>query len=925
MLAMTKAGRAARWALLGVALAATAACSRPGDEPGTPAGPSERATASGEPRARAPGEAATSPAGDAATQAAAARPHHTLTGTVRTYDGRALPGAVVRAEPVAVFPHAPDPRTPSETTADAAGAFALPSLEAGDWALSVSAEGAIGTYAATVRVPERERFDVVLPRGSAVEGTVIDETTRAPVGGARVRLSGHRTWIGEARTSADGRFAMAVYDDPSGDRWRIDAAGYATAPAESSRGEFDARVLGRHEVTLVAQRGQTLTGRVVGDGGPIAGARVTLQPGGGPDDPSDVRAATTDADGRYQVEHLVDGRLQLGFWICAEAAGWVQKDEPDPDVAGPSPPTGDPVDVAKDGWTAPDIEMRRRLPIGRCTIAGVVVDEDEHPVAGVPLVTQHRVGAVRATSEADGSFVLADVPTEAEKGSVEVLCARGCDWEGSQSVHTQTGAAVRDVRVYVSPIARPQVRGRVLAPDRTPVEGARVVVVPFRVEAHCTWGPDEPRPGVVVRTAAGGTFDVAFAPEDHVAVVVDAPGFVRWTADFETSDLPESIDVELAALVAQSGRVVRAGTDIGVGGLDVALVSGVKGDHRDDAERLARFGSRVVGTTAADGSFRIEDVAARASLRISGAGWVAAEVSLNDAAADGLRVEIRPALELSGRAQFADGNPCRGVELALYEVDPDASDSTRVEWKDGDPPGDRPFRAAEDGTFRCDGLVAGRYWLEFKAGAPHVIRRVVGPLEAGTRDVRVELVRGATIRGRVLLPDGSPAKRVKVTASPDERDGPDGEAATDSAGAFAVGGLDGGAYAIGVAEDGYLAWTRAGVRASGDPVEVRLDAGLAVSGVLTDASGEAIHVARLVVEPVDAAPPAATRRVETDYDGRFRVTGLTKGRWRLRIDGDPPPVVLPETVVEAGSESLELRTLPKPPEPAAEEPRTDGR
>jgi hypothetical protein len=927
MLAMTKAGRAARWALLGVALAAAAACSRPGDEPGTPAGPSERATATGEPTVRAAGEAATSPAADAATQAAAARPHHTLTGTVRTYDGRALPGAVVRAEPVPVFPHAPESRTPSETTADAAAAFSLPSLEAGDWALLVSAGGALQTYSATVRVPERERFDIVLPRGSVIEGTVIDETTRAPVGGARVRRSGHRAWSGDARTSPDGRFAMAVHGDAGGDRWRIDAAGYATAPAESSRGEFDARVLGRHEVTLVAQRGQTLTGRVVGDGGPIAGARVTLQPSGGADDPSDVRAATTDADGRYQVEHLVDGRLQLGFWVRAEAAGWVQKVEPDPDVAGSSPPTGDPVDVAKDGWTAPDIEMRRRLPIGRCTIAGVVVDEDEHPVAGVPLVTHHRVGAVRATSEGDGSFFLADVPTEAEGGQVNVQCVDGGEWEGSQTVETRAGFAAGDVVIYVSRVVHPHVRGRVLAPDRTPVAGARVVVVPFRVEAHCTWGPDEPRPGVEVRTAAGGTFDVAFSPEDHVAVVVDAPGFVRWTADFETSDLPESIDVELAALVAQAGRVVRAGTDIGVGGLDVVIVGDVSGDERDDPCWVARFRSRSVATTDADGAFRVGLGYGASTLRFSGRGWIMRDRPVDDETPGGLLIEIEPALELAGRAEFADGRACSGVVVAIWDSDTGSSGCylERAPGVDPREPPSTTIRADPDGAFSISPVPAGRYWLEFEAGAPQVIHRFAGPFEAGTRDLRVELVRGATIRGRVVGSDGRPVAGARVRADAQRRDRTSGRTTSDRTGAFAIGGLDGGPHLVEVKADGFLVWTKTGVRASDEVLGIRLDAGLAVAGTVRDSIRQAVPSIPLVVDPVEAEEPAETRRVTTDDGGGFRVTGLTRGRWRIRCERTDMIEEFPDVVVEAGSESLELRTEPRLPEPPDEKPADDSR
>ena len=917
-----------RWvlglALVGALLGAGAGCSCSDERAESGRGATSEASATAEPRART-SEGTAEAASDAAAGASAAHTAHKLTGTVRTYDGRALPGAVIRAEPVPVFPHAPDTRTPSETTADAAGAFALPSLEAGDWALSVSAEGALATYAVTVRVPERERFDIVLPRGSVIEGTVIDETTRAPVGGARVRLSGHRRFLGDVRTSADGRFRMALFDETDRrDDFRIDAPGYASVPTEDSTTDVNASVLGRHEVKLVAQRGHTLSGRVVGPDGPIAGARVTLRPDRRMDDPSDVREATTDAAGSFAVEHLVGDS-----WVLAEAPGWLQKDEVDPDVAGPEPSIGEFVDVTKNGWTAPDIEMRRRQPIGRCTIRGRVVDEEEHGIAGVDLVTHHRVGAVHATSEGDGSFYLAGVPTAAEGGRVGIRCPDDGEWEGDETVETRAGAAVTDATIFVSRIEHPHVRGRVLAPDRTPVAGARVVAVASsELQMHCFAPIDSVWVhGFEGRTAADGTFDVQlrFTGPD-LAVVVEAAPYALSIREMQLSEAIEKpVEVVLEAPITLAGRAVRKGSNVGVAGLSISLARFVPSATFTASGEQFPYG-RVVSTTAPNGSFRVEGLRSSDLLLIGGPGWIDAEAELDeDAPGVDLRVEMEPALEIAGRAQFADESPCPGVEVARYEVDPDASDSARKKWEVGDAPGDRPVRAAEDGTFFCDGLTAGQYWIEFTGGSPQVIRRVVGPVDAGTRDLHVELVRGVTIGGRVAGPDGRPVDGVTVTARADGRDGTRGEAKTDRAGAFAIGGLDRGPHVVEVKADGYFAWTKAGVRADGDAVDVRLDAGLAVAGVILTADGTDGHHLYLVVEPVEAEKPAEARRGETDYDGKFRIAALTRGRWRIRCADEKAAEQLPEVVVEAGNESLELRLKEPPPEPAAETPADDGR
>jgi hypothetical protein len=914
MPAMATAG--ARWvgAALACAVVASVAYSCGGPHSDTvdaPAssrrdGPSPQASRGGATDAAA---AATGAAATGVVVADVTKRGHALNGTVRAFDDRALATAVVRAEPTPILPRAPDPREPVEVVADATGAFDLRGLAAGDWALLVSAEGALRTFVATVRVPERTRFDLVLPRGGVIDGTVIDEMTHAPVAGARVRFSGSDRWIGDARTSADGRFRMALYDLIVGnDPIRIDAPGYAATPAESSVIAIAQDVCGRHEVTLAASRGHTLTGAVVGPDGPIAGANVMLWAAGTHHDPEQRRDATTDAAGRYAIEHLQLDKLGLGFYVRAEATGFVQEGEPDPDLADPDPPIGDSFGPAKNGWTAPDIKMRRRAPLGRCTIEGHVLDEEEHAVAGAVVTTRRKTGNVEATSGADGAFVLADVPTEAENGSVAIVCRRDGREVGSVSADTGAGAHVTGVQLFVEkPAALPHVRGKVAAPDGSAVAGARVVVLPFRREAQMScFGPTPtPSAGIETRTASDGAFDVAFDPEDCLAVAVEAAGFAPWTAEFHRPDVEKPIDVSLVAARALVGRVVRAGTDVGVADLDVSLVLDPPADERASPDDVLRYGERVVATTAADGAFRVENAPAGGSLRVSATGWLATIETLEGSTSEPLRIEIAPALELTGRAEFADGRPCAGVVVTAHVAN--------EEGNHRDDEFDRPVAAADDGSFACGPLPAGKYWLDFARGSPQVVHRVVGLFEAGTRDVRVALVLGRTIRGRVLRPDGTAAKGVDVTASVEDRDGPNGRAVSDYAGAFAVGGLDDGPYTISAEASGCFTWTKSGVRASGDPLELRLDEGLAVAGVLRDPKGETLYLVDLVVEPVEVDKSAVPRRGQTDSDGRFRIAALTRGRWRIKIDAERSSKLLPDVVVEAGSESLELRTVEPPP------------
>ena len=115
------------------------------------------------------------------------------------------------------------------------------------------------------------------------------------------------------------------------------------------------------------------------------------------------------------------------------------------------------------------------------------------------------------------------------------------------------------------------------------------------------------------------------------------------------------------------------------------------------------------------------------------------------------------------------------------------------------------------------------------------------------------------------------------------------------------------------------------MRADGDPVEIRLDEGLAVAGVLRTTAGDTMRFAALRVESADPDSSVDPRLGETDVEGRFRITALTRGRWRIRLGSDTYAEQLPEVVVEAGSEALELRTVARPPAPATDEPKPQER
>lgn len=108
------------------------------------------------------------------------------------------------------------------------------------------------------------------------------------------------------------------------------------------------------------------------------------------------------------------------------------------------------------------------------------------------------------------------------------------------------------------------------------------------------------------------------------------------------------------------------------------------------------------------------------------------------------------------------------------------------------------------GAFALEGIPAGPLTLEAYLPGYDRLKLELGSLERGTvqSGIELRLSRGSSISGRVLMPDGSPAKGAIITVEAEEHDqgvivfgGP--VIKTDASGAFTVTGLDPGAKSVG--------------------------------------------------------------------------------------------------------------------------------
>lgn len=363
-----------------------------------------------------------------------------------------------------------------------------------------------------------------------------------PIVGARLRLlriyssSESLELVALARSRADGQFTFAdVPVQPTEDStisWRY--AIMATAPARGSALRF---VESHSDVRLKMPPAATLHGRVTdGEGRPVGGASVwAMAP---VDDPVDgIMAATTDADGRFEITDMPksDGIEPGPNGVEFHITSYLRADHP---KFGRSlaPYRGTPGEV--------NIVMQ----LGS-TIRGMVFDEVRGPPADGVVVSMQAVGD-HADAFNRGIVGWRQTRTDAQ-GRYEIPSVAPGVYNIWADAKDRTCAAVDSLEIVAGePIQVPPLRlveggwieGEVLdargAPLSTGANGR-----PLRVTLQ---GPSRPTSGTgrhSVPVDADGSFRLRAAPGENLVNVVHL-------SDDEQAEAPRSIRVE-------NGRTVR--------------------------------------------------------------------------------------------------------------------------------------------------------------------------------------------------------------------------------------------------------------------------------------------------------------------------------------------------------------------------------
>jgi len=585
---------------------------------------------------------------------------------------------------------------------DGAGLATLRGVPAGNVGVTVSGAGyATSEIAADAAPGMKVELTVTLRPGYAVSGSVIDGSSR-PVAGAQVGVRGGLGGAGirgaQAVTDAEGRFTVTALG--AGTHTLVAADG-DHAPTEAAPVTITDRPIAG--VTITLKDGGVIDGLVTrSDSAPARAATVRIIGGG----PSSVRELRTDEQGRFQARGLPRGLLQLQ----AESDG-VTSDVMDVELA-----------------SAADRPEVRLVLDAADAIAGVVVDSQDHPVAGVQVNAfpdadddaSRPYGVSRAapaTTDRGGAFSIRGL----HPGDYR-LFATGAPGLRNP-VDRGVAAAAGDRNVRIALVAGGALRGSL----RSSKDGASPTHAELQLGQRSTV------------SIAGGTIDLGDIP----------PG---------TYDLSIR-GAEFAELV-RGGVVIRGGQTTDLGTIELSagrtLVGKVVDGRGEPVEgaRIQLKGSQVTMSDH-DGQFTLRGLPAAATSVAAlqqGRGR-----SIAQAIAEGTADPAPVVLVLRGFGSVAG---------TVTTPDPSQTRTTIMMMPQDDRGQPLGARAADDGSFRFAEVAEGRYSvsaIQTQSGSTRTANATIEVAAGAETKVTLDVPRGPiTLSVQVEPPPGGTAAGATV-------------------------------------------------------------------------------------------------------------------------------------------------------------------
>jgi hypothetical protein len=829
-------------------------------------------------------------------------PAYALTGTVLNRDGKPVPGAKVRglknnnwwAQGV----------RDCVCDAGADGKYRLEGLTRGSLSLQVEPAPGVRVSGGMVDIPSVSSFDIRLAGGCGLKGKVLDDATGAPVAGAEITAQAWSDYGGNqafAKTvsAEDGTYSLQGLPEGNLGQWSVRARGYLTFPgADAAAMMMQTRLRDGETAEKDARlkKGASVRGRVLDpQGKPVAGAMVRLKSFNPRMGMEDSPAAKSDAEGAWRIDAVPPTKGMLRV----EAQGWFQKDWPAQGqewqmLQQGTAPEPVAVEVPAEGEVVKDLVVQPTA-----SVEGVVSDKDGKPAAGVtvsisPKGPKGGGGGPGAITDAEGKFKAMEVAPGDE------LLANAGGVGGTRGVsdpfRLEEGGSATGIRISLK--AGATITGRVRRDDGGPTQGATLRLVMGKRDPNQAWNFDYQKQSAQVRPVGP---DGGFRAEGLY------PGGYTVVCSQDGAASTEGPYVEVAEGETKDGVEVVLGEEKKVGGKvlnpEGGPIAGASIRVRETAGRQQFYGgpdqNPVVATTDAAGAFVVRGLA-KGPFVVSAqaSGFSDASESNVEGGREDLVLNMKAGLTIEGVVvDEVTGTPIPGVSIYANAKAP--------------APGDAQFRqprsatSGKDGTFVLKDLASGAYMLNvamswnWAEASSDYSQKMVDNIEAGAKDVRVTLVKGLPIAGKVVGEDGKPSGGAYIQAVGKDANGnPDWTkqrgAQVQADGTFKLGGLPAGNYDVNVNSG----WGGTGSQAAPTSVKnvaagtedlvITVRKGLPIAGRVQDEKGGPPGVAgNFQVTPTDAKPGTnETTWGHFQPDGAFTTQPLDPSRtYDLTVTG----------------------------------------
>jgi hypothetical protein len=826
----------------------------------------------------------------------------TLSGLVRDDTGKPVPSAYVSAV------SASGASLASGFT-DAAGAYALTGLPAGNYSIRFSKSGLLSLYypasptllgATPVSVgldQEIKGIDATLATGGSLTGTVTDASD-TPLDGILISATPVNGSAGPvfARTDSSGNYTLKGLSSGSFVVWLGETntdyivQTYPKGPVQVQLG----RQTALEPVRLTV--GGTISGRVENVASSTDVARVTLVPI--LPCPATNVSVLTDLDGAYTIR----GLPSCSYSMTIALLGFLKK-------------TDTPLTVNVASLATKDLSHDVDLTLGG-EIQGFVGDKSAQALSNV-WVSAQSIPSVSPNCSVKTAYALSD-----ENGQFKVRGLDTCTYQLTLTYGTMKYVSPQIPVVQGDTVTAPgvtlkaaggQVSGTVNTTSNQPLAGVSVTATPK--SGQSTWNS--------VTTGADGTYLMEGLEPGTYLFTFAAPGTPYVSASKAVTlltggDVPTDQSAQLHIGGSISGKVMGQSDsgDFLVGGVSVLAIPTSGSSPSVSAVTNSQGEFTIQGLDT--GSYVLEVSPKGAPFprfmtqfyRVPGLDGYPVVTTRESATVLNLTLgqtllnnNIRLAVGASIGGKVYDGKkiPMEGAKI-LAQPGPNCGLDSATAY------------SAKDGSFELTGLSPCSYSLTVTKSdyVPATISVPVLTLGVVSRVQDVVLNLGGTLQGAVTDAGGKRLERVSVLATPGISclGSISLVAYTDSTGNYRVSGLDKCTYAVRFVKQGFVEQsTQISIdNASTNSVDISLQNGTEIKGAVNAAS-TALPISGVYVRAVSqkTAPGTVVQSTWTDANGNYSITGLGTGTYNLIFSAPTPEFVGAnrEVVVTGPGQTLE--------------------